>query len=124
MILLDISNRISLDIDMWSNSGLAIVIVFTALTLLVLAFNFSGYLSKRTAAKRSQKRAVASGKITVTNASEISANEIAAIAMALGLYNEDIHDTESNIITIKQLKRSYSPWNSKAIRLLNAAYRR
>ncbi|MDR2684585.1 MAG: hypothetical protein LBB53_04300 [Prevotellaceae bacterium] len=57
---------------------------------------------------------------------EITANQTVAVAMALHLYmNADsIHDHESNIITIKQLKRSFSPWNSKNFRLLESAYRR
>jgi uncharacterized membrane protein len=124
MILLDVSNKISPTIDMWANSGLAIVIVFTALTLLVCTFNLSGYLSKRATAHRSRKQSGISGKIAVRDASQIPANEIAAIAMALRMYSGDYHDTESNVITIKQLKRSYSPWNSKSIRLLGSIYQK
>jgi glutaconyl-CoA/methylmalonyl-CoA decarboxylase subunit delta len=36
----------------------------------------------------------------------------AAIAMALYLYN-DLHDQESNILTIERVSRLYSPWCSK-----------
>ncbi|MDX9905877.1 MAG: lamin tail domain-containing protein, partial [Bacteroidales bacterium] len=35
-----------------------------------------------------------------------------AIAMALFLYNE-VHDEESNILTIERVSRIYSPWSSK-----------
>jgi len=43
---------------------------------------------------------------------EIPADHSAAIAMALFLCNE-IHDEESNIITIERKSRYYSPWSSK-----------
>lgn len=36
----------------------------------------------------------------------------AAIAMALYLY-ADLHDQESNILTIERVSRLYSPWCSK-----------
>lgn len=124
MVILDAS-KISPNADMWANSGLAVTVVFSALALLVCAFTLSAHISKRAMAKRNQKQAAASGKtVAVKDASDIPANEIAAIALALRLCREDVHDNESNVITIKQLKRSYSPWNSKAIRLLNTAYRR
>ena len=37
----------------------------------------------------------------------------AAIAMALHLYFNGVHDEEPTQITIKNVERSYSPWNSK-----------
>ncbi|MDR1545019.1 MAG: OadG family protein [Prevotellaceae bacterium] len=125
-ILLDAST-ISSGTDMLLNSGLAIVIVFSALTLLVCAFTFVGYLTKRAMQKRAVKNL--GGMIAVNSnidVAEVAADEIAAVAMALHLYMnaDDIHDNESNIITIKQLKRSFSPWNSKNFRLLESSYRR
>lgn len=43
----------------------------------------------------------------------LSANDSAAIAMALHLYYTVAHDEESAIITIKKVERRYSPWSSK-----------
>lgn len=43
----------------------------------------------------------------------LTAGESAAIAMALHLYYSEIHDEESNVITIKTVERRYSPWSSK-----------
>lgn len=43
----------------------------------------------------------------------LPANATAAIAMALHLYYNDLHDQESTKITIKKVDRRYSPWNSK-----------
>lgn len=45
---------------------------------------------------------------------QLTAGQSAAIAMALHLYyDEEAHDEESHIITIKNVERRYSPWNSK-----------
>jgi len=51
----------------------------------------------------------------------MSNNDMAAIAMALCLCNDECHDYESEVIT---LKRGYSEWNSKSVKLLSTAYRR
>lgn len=44
---------------------------------------------------------------------EIPADVNAAIGLALAMYLNPEHDEESNIITIKRVSRTYSPWNSK-----------
>ena len=44
---------------------------------------------------------------------KISDNESAAIAMALRLYYDDVHDEESYVITLVNNNNRYSPWNSK-----------
>lgn len=43
----------------------------------------------------------------------------AAIAMALYLYFNEIHDEESDIITVKRVSRTYSPWSSKLYSMRN-----
>ena len=43
----------------------------------------------------------------------LTGNATAAIAMALHLYYNGIHDEEPTHITIKKIERRYSPWNSK-----------
>ncbi|MDR1678736.1 MAG: OadG family protein [Prevotellaceae bacterium] len=49
----------------------------------------------------------------------LTAEESAAIGMALHLYYDDVHDVESAIITIKKVERRYSPWSSKIYGLNN-----
>ena len=51
--------------------------------------------------------------------SEIPGDVNAAIAMALYLYFSEIHDEESNVITIKRVSRTYSPWSSKLYNMRN-----
>lgn len=97
-----------------TGSIVGIVVVFVALSVLLLAF----YLMKTVIVRSSRKKRAVRG-----NASEpvrdIQANEIAAISLALHLYMNDIHDEESNVITIKRIERRYSPWNSKIYGLNN-----
>ena len=50
---------------------------------------------------------------TLGDSNEISAADIVAISMALHLFYDEVHDDESNVITIKRIERRYSPWSSK-----------
>lgn len=48
----------------------------------------------------------------------------AAIAAALHLYFDEMHDFESNIITIRTANKQYSPWNSKIYGVMNQPVRK
>ena len=50
---------------------------------------------------------------TGTDKGDIPSADIVAIAMALHLFYDEVHDDESNVITIKRIERRYSPWSSK-----------
>ena len=43
----------------------------------------------------------------------VTAEVVAAIAMAIRLAAGEEHDRESEVLTIQTIKRAYSPWNSK-----------
>jgi hypothetical protein len=43
----------------------------------------------------------------------------AAISMAIHLYFSEMHDDESNVITINRIQRRYSPWSSKIYSIYN-----
>ena len=100
----------------------AIMVVFTVLCLLFLIFKVIGIYMVALAHRKEAKNKIA--KSTVETAESIatpaspfvsshSAEEVAAIAMALALYREDLHDKESTILTINRVARAYSPWSSK-----------
>ena len=46
-------------------------------------------------------------------------NVEAAISMALYLHFNEIHDEESNVITIQRVSKTYSPWSSKLYNMRN-----
>jgi hypothetical protein len=43
----------------------------------------------------------------------------AAIGMAISLYLDELHDQETAILTIRKVRKSYSPWNSKIYNVIN-----
>ena len=43
----------------------------------------------------------------------VEGNVTAAISLAIHMYFSELHDEESNIVTIKKVKKAYSPWSSK-----------
>lgn len=63
------------------------------------------------------------GKETATGKISIDANVNAAIATALHLYFNEMHDEESNIITIKNAPKQYSPWSSKIYSVNNQPHK-
>ena len=43
----------------------------------------------------------------------VEGNVTAALSLALHMYFSELHDEESNVVTIKRIKKAYSPWSSK-----------
>jgi len=100
------------------NTLIGVSVVFGVLALLVVIFLGLQALNVRAARKKVAK-ATGKKEEEIINIEEVSANEIAAISMALHLFMNDLHDNESNIITIKKIERRYSPWSSKIYGLTN-----
>lgn len=91
-------------------SIVGIIVVFTSLFILYKVFQWvSALISMNTRLKLKRQ-----GKLTGHEQDPlmIPADHCAAIAMALFLNNE-LHDEESNVITIERVSRIYSPWSSK-----------
>lgn len=85
------------------------VLVFVVLVLLIYIMKAMGYVFTR---QRKAKVAAATGQVEDDHAIS-DAEIVAAIAVALKLYKSDLHDRESEVITINRITRAYSPWNSK-----------
>ncbi|MEA4984187.1 hypothetical protein SDC9_42614 [bioreactor metagenome] len=98
-------------------SVIGVSVVFCALIILVFAFKAMGNLSKKSL--KSKKKQNQESTIEIVDEKELTGQEIAAISMALHLFLNDIHDEESNVITIKRIERRYSPWSSKIYGLTN-----
>ncbi len=96
------------------NQGIIIAItgyVIVFLALLLLYFVFTS-LSKALLIK-TKRKLNKSGKVVANDKDlQISGEVTAAIAMAIYL-SRDLHDEESDVLTIKRVSRTYSPWNSK-----------
>jgi glutaconyl-CoA/methylmalonyl-CoA decarboxylase subunit delta len=118
-----IINEISFD---FSNiTGLSVmiavvgyVIVFGALVLLFFIFSSLPKLINLNVRRQLKKK----GKGDEQETLNIEGNIAAAISMALHMHFAEIHDEESNVITIRRISRQYTPWNSK-IYSTNAFFR-
>ena len=87
------------------------LIVFAALVLLVIVFSQIPkliYYNTRKKLKQQTRQA------TVSNDDlHITGDVSAAISLALYLFFDEMHDEESNVITIQRVRKVYSPWSSK-----------
>lgn len=93
---------------------IAMVIVISALAVLSILFLIFGKISSRMLSKKkSEATGVAVDPSTKPADSLDSGEAIAAIAAALAEHFGQGHDMEDTILTIRRMKRSYSPWNSK-----------
>lgn len=88
------------------------ITVFLALVVLYMVFT---YLSK-SLNYQARRKLIRQGKFKVAEEKQlfIPGDIAAVISMALYLYNE-LHDQESDVITIKRVSKIYSPWSSKII---------
>ena len=92
----------------------AMCIVISALVILSILFLAFGKVS---AAMHKRKKRAAHG-VSADNAEdhhdELDSGEvIAAISMALAEHLGQGHDMEDTILTIRRMRKAYSPWNSK-----------
>jgi Na+-transporting methylmalonyl-CoA/oxaloacetate decarboxylase gamma subunit len=92
-------------------------IVFLSLVVLYIVFRYVMPLFFKISMYR---RAAREGRHLDDSEKEVLTGEVnAAIATALYLYFDEIHDYESNVITIRKVSKSYSPWNSKLYNMRN-----
>jgi len=92
------------------------LIVFTALVLLFWLFS----AVPKIIVLGKVKRSIRQGKEPLPAVEDtISGEATAAIAMALHLYLDEIHDKESGVLTIKRISKAYSPWSSKIYAVRN-----
>lgn len=96
------------------------VIVFLALAVLVCIFMGIPKLLELSIKSKLKKE----GKHEEGKVINIDADVNVAISLALHMYFDELHDEESNIITIKNAQKQYSPWSSKIYGVQNQPQRR
>ncbi|MCT4587889.1 MAG: OadG family protein [Carboxylicivirga sp.] len=111
----------------WTITVLGWFIVFVALVFLIgvfltvpkiLNWGIRRSLRKKNKDKDIVKKDVADKEVVITGETN------AAIAMALYSYFNELHDEESNVITIKEVRKRYSPWSSKVYSFNNVNFPR
>lgn len=93
---------------------IAMLIVIVALIILSLLFQLFGKISSSLHKSRKKKAHGVSEHEIEDHHEELDSGEvIAAISMALAEHTGQGHDIEDTILTIRKLRKAYSPWNSK-----------
>ncbi len=93
---------------------IAMMVVFSALVLIFFVLKAFGMAMIRFYERKTAKPAEAAPAPTKRKpAGEQVQEEMAAIALALKMFQEEQHILESTVITINRASRVYSPWSSK-----------
>lgn len=99
-------------------SVIAMTVVFSALAVLYLFFKNVAKvygLNLREVFSRKRKAGQQVAPAEVEHSGEVTA----AIALALHLYRNQLHDNENTVLTIRKVARTYSPWSSKIYGVMN-----
>lgn len=93
----------------------AVAVVFLALVCISLIISGSGKLIKNTEEKSKNKANKSRAIKPVSDGSSAAKDDevFAAIAAAIHLYNDELHDEETAVITIQKVEREWTPWNAK-----------
>lgn len=97
---------------------IAMTVVFSALAILYVFFKNVARLYGVQWSKLFSKKQIGALK-EAANDDELTGEISAAIAMALHLYQNQLHDHENTILTIRKVAKTYSPWSSKIYGVLN-----
>lgn len=92
---------------------IAMSVVFSALALLSLIFRNINKVYNFTFKDLFRRKRKEISVSTETTVEGIPGEVAAAIALALHLYQQQIHDNENTVLTIQRVSRLYSPWSSK-----------
>ncbi|MBO4564547.1 MAG: OadG family protein [Bacteroidaceae bacterium] len=98
--------------DAWARTGMGFGVVFSVLLILVfvlVAFGLFSRAGKKKAQTPQPAPLKAAAPQTVAPAASASDADKAAIATALYLYFQNVHDEESNVITIRH--NASSAWH-------------
>lgn len=94
---------------------IAMSVVFSALALLYLFFKNTSFFYKIDVKKLLcyLRRKPECEEEEESEDEGLPGEVVSAIALALHLYQNELHDHENSILTIKKVSRTYSPWSSK-----------
>lgn len=110
-------NDITFDISQIYGQGVTIAIIGYLIVFLALVLSFALFSNVPKIiyykTRREMRRKRREEKEQVSDDIHLPAEVTAAIASALYLHYNELHDPESNIITIERVRKRYSPWSSK-----------
>ncbi len=120
------TSLITLSTDLIREAGgytisiVSIIVVFLSLAVLVVIFMSIPKLLELSLKIKMKKSGQPKENVKINMDGDVNA----AIAMALHMYFNELHDEESNIITIHNAPKQYSPWSSKIYGIQNQPTKR
>lgn len=94
-------------------TAVAVAVVFLALVCISLIISGSGKLMANMGEKKEGKKKGGAAVAAAASAADKEGEIYAAIATAIHLYNNELHDEEDAVITIQKVEREWTPWNAK-----------
>lgn len=95
-------------------TAVAVAVVFLALVCISLILQGSGKLMSGMDDKKKAPKKKGGAAVSAAAEAAGKENEIfAAIATAIHLYNDELHDEEDTVLTIQKVEREWTPWNAK-----------
>jgi hypothetical protein len=117
-------NCLFLQVAVDPNAGIKAVFFWALIILLVgLFFYFLRRTDRIINQKNDLKKALTHDESSLQNQIDVPDEEAAAIALAIHLFNSELHDQESMTITLQKVSRIYSPWSSKIYTLRQTPHR-
>ena len=105
------------DLGGYMISIVSILVVFLSLAILIFIFQSIPHILHMIAKNRMKKSGAVAAEEKPQVSMQVDVN--VAIAMGLHMYFEELHDEESNVITIQNAPKQYSPWSSKIYGVMN-----
>lgn len=102
--------------DSWGGAItiIAMTIVLSALVVLSILFLVFGKISSMLMGRKKLEAHGISKEEASDDHKEVDSGEtFAAIALAISQHLDQRHDIEDTILTIRRMRKAYSPWNSK-----------
>ncbi|MBR1784705.1 MAG: OadG family protein [Bacteroidales bacterium] len=90
-------------------TAVAVAVVFLALVCIALILQGSGKLIAGLGSRKPKEGKTEAAPTAAGDEAEVAA----AIAAAIHLYNDELHDEEDAVITIQKVERDWTPWNAK-----------
>lgn len=95
-------------------TAVAVAVVFLALVCIALILQGAGKLMSGVDGKKKDgKKKGGAAVAAAAKAADQEGEVYAAIAAAIHLYNNELHDEEETVITIQKVEREWTPWNAK-----------
>ncbi|MBR1798476.1 MAG: OadG family protein [Bacteroidales bacterium] len=96
-------------------TAVAVAVVFLALVVITLILQGSSKLISGVEGRKSAKKTSDTSERKGASVENVNNQDdvIAAIAAAVHLYTDELHDDEADILTIERAERTWTPWNAK-----------